>query len=95
MAWATPSKVIHTGLGSSHIGLGETKPKHSFTGPLLKFQEGGFVYQKTKKQEITHNEAKTTFAQDLSAQMVLFRERFHPVVKLPSVDSYTTPQDSV
>lgn len=49
---------------------------------FLKFQEKEFVYRETRKQEITHDGAKITFAQDLSAETVRIRRGFHPVIKL-------------
>ncbi|XP_026020582.1 uncharacterized protein LOC113020645 [Astatotilapia calliptera] len=67
-----------------HRTLASGKPNQSRAVLIrfLKFQEKELVYREARKQQITHDGAKITFAQDLSAETVRIRRGFHPVVKL-------------
>lgn len=49
---------------------------------FLKFQDKEFVYRQARRQDITHNGVKITFAQDLSAETVRIRRGFNQVTKL-------------
>lgn len=52
------------------------------------YQEKEFVYRETRRGDITHDEAKLLFFQDLSAETVRIRRGITPVMK-QSVDMGT------
>ncbi|KAI4876251.1 hypothetical protein NFI96_009866 [Prochilodus magdalenae] len=49
---------------------------------FLKFQEKEYVYREARRQGITHEGAKITFVQDLSAETVRVRRSFNAITKL-------------
>ena len=67
-----------------HRTLASAKPNQNraILVRFLKFQEKEFVYRESRKRDITHDGAKITFAQDLSAETVRIRRAFNPVTKL-------------
>lgn len=67
-----------------HRTLGPAKPNQSRAVLIrfLKFQEKESVYQATRRRDITHDGAKISFSQDLSAETVRVRRGFNAVTKL-------------
>lgn len=96
MAEATARKVIYIGsLVHRTLAMGKPNRNRAVLVRFLKFQEKEFVYRETRKQELTHDGAKMTFAQDLSAETVCIRRGFHQVTKLfINIDSFRGFQHS-
>lgn len=71
-------------LERAHRTLAPGKPNQSRAVLIrfLKFQEKEFVYRQSRRQDITHDGIKISFAQDLSAETVRIRRGFNPVTKL-------------
>ena len=64
------------------LATGKPNQNRAVLVRFLKFQEKEFVYRETRKQDITHDGAKITFVQDLSAETVRIRRGFHQAIKL-------------
>lgn len=67
-----------------HRTLASAKPNQNraILIRFLKFQEKELVYRESRKRAITHDGAKITFAQDLSAETVRIRRAFNQVTQL-------------
>lgn len=67
-----------------HRTLGPAKPNQNRVVLIrfLKFQEKESVYRATRRRDITHDGAKISFAQDLSAETVRVRRGFNAVTRL-------------
>ncbi|CAL1611590.1 unnamed protein product [Knipowitschia caucasica] len=48
---------------------------------FLSFQDKEYVYREARKQQLTHEGQKITFAQDFSAETARIRKSFHPLIK--------------
>lgn len=64
------------------LASGKPNQNRALLVRFLKFQEKEFVYRESRRQDITHNGVKISFAQDLSAETVRIRRGFNPVTKL-------------